>query len=306
MNKIPLIVIMGPTGCGKTKLAIRLANVLSGEIVSADSMQIYKGMDIATAKPSLSQQAKIKHHLIDFVDSNQKFSVYDYTSMAHGIIMDIYKRGKVPLLVGGTGLYISSVIQNINFAESTHDQGIRDNLYNLLNEFGSKYLYKKLVSVDPISASNIHFNNAVKIIRALEIYYVTGKNMTYHNSKSKLNDSPYKVSIICISYMDRSKLYKKINDRVDKMIKSGLIGEAEQFYKTEYSQTSSQAIGYKELLNYFSGEKSLYECIENIKRSTRRYAKRQLTWFNKMDNVNWVYLDKKPKISHILKNGKKL
>lgn len=290
--KIPLICIVGPTASGKTSLAIEIAKHYDCEIVSADSMQIYKGMDIATAKPTLSEQDGIKHHLIDFLDIDKTFSVAQYCDMAHGIIRDIYAKDKTPILVGGTGLYIDSLINNITFSDADSDEDLRKALYSEFESNGVESLLKMLYKIDPNTASRLEVEkNPKRIIRAIEVYKTTGITMSQHNANSRLNDSPYRVVKIGLTATDRQYLYDRINNRVDSMVQSGLIEEAKSFVNENMSSTSSMAIGYKELMPYLQGEAELETCIENLKMQTRRYAKRQLTWFNRDKNIHWFNID---------------
>ncbi len=290
--KIPLICIVGPTASGKTSLAIEIAKHYDCEIVSADSMQIYKGMDIATAKPTLAEQDGIKHHLIDFLDIDKTFSVAQYCDMAHGIIRDIYAEGKTPILVGGTGLYIDSLINNITFSDADSDEDLRKALYSEFESNGVESLLKTLYKIDPNTASRLEVEkNPKRIIRAIEVYKTTGITMSQHNANSRLNDSPYRVVKIGLTATDRQYLYDRINNRVDSMVQSGLIEEAKSFVNENMSSTSSMAIGYKELMPYLQGEAELETCIENLKMQTRRYAKRQLTWFNRDKNIHWFNID---------------
>ncbi|MBQ4129309.1 MAG: tRNA (adenosine(37)-N6)-dimethylallyltransferase MiaA [Ruminococcus sp.] len=291
-NKIQLVSIVGPTASGKTALSINLAKKFDGEIVSADSMQIYKGMDIATAKPSVKEQAGIKHHLIDFLEPQESFSVAQYCELAHAIIKDISDRGKLPILVGGTGLYVDSLINNITFSQCSNDEGLREELYSLYLENGVEYLIDMLSKFDSPMAEKLSVEKNVKrIIRAIEIYKVTGVTMTQHNLNSRNVESPYDVVKIGITATDRQFLYDRINRRVDLMIENGLVEEAKAALKLVFSNTSSMAIGHKELLPYFEGNATLEQCVENLKMQTRRYAKRQLTWFNKDKNINWFNID---------------
>lgn len=290
--KIPLICIVGPTASGKTSLAIEIAKHYDCEIVSADSMQIYKGMDIATAKPTLAEQDGIKHHLIDFLDIDKTFSVAQYCDMAHGIIRDIYAKSKTPILVGGTGLYIDSLINNITFSDADSDEDLRKALYSEFESNGVEPLLKTLYKIDPYTASRLEVEkNPKRIIRAIEVYKTTGITMSQHNANSRLNDSPYRVVKIGLTATDRQYLYDRINNRVDSMVQSGLIEEAKSFVNENMSSTSSMAIGYKELMPYLQGEAELETCIENLKMQTRRYAKRQLTWFNRDKNIHWFNID---------------
>ena len=291
MKKTKIIVVVGPTASGKTSLGIHLAQKLGGEVVSGDSMQIYKDMNIATAKPTEEEMQGVKHHLIGFVNPEDEYSVASFCSDAKRVVEDIASRGKTPVLVGGTGLYIDSFINNTEFFDNANSKTVRAELYKELNENGIEKLYNELLSVDSEAAKKIHPNNEVRVIRALEIYRLTGKNLTEQNKCSHENESPYKPLYIGISYKDREKLYERINKRVDLMYDTGLLEETKEFYKKHPSQTAVNAIGYKELKPYLDGEKTLEECLEHLKQSTRRYAKRQLTWFNRNEKINWVYPD---------------
>lgn len=291
-KKIPLISIVGPTASGKTSLSIALAKMFNGEIVSADSMQIYKGMDIATAKPTDEEKQGVIHHLMDFLDIDKDFSVAQYCNLAHAVIADIHNRGKLPVLVGGTGLYVDSLINNITFSQSESDEKLRKELYNKYTENGVEYLLDYLREFDPDCADKLSVEKNVKrIIRAIEVYKLTGVTMTEHNLNSRLVESPYKVVKIGLTATDRQFLYDRINKRVDFMVENGLVEEAKEFMSISHSKTSAVAIGHKELMPYFSGELSLDSCIENLKMQTRRYAKRQLTWFNRDKEINWFNID---------------
>ena len=290
-KKIPLVVICGPTASGKTALSLSLARYFDAEIVSADSMQIYKGMDIATAKPSESEMESVKHHMIGFVETNENYSVAEYAAKARDVIADIYGRGKIPFLVGGTGLYISSILDNIEFGKENYDNDIREALNKRLIAEGAEVLLKELSEFDQVSAQRIGTSNHRRLIRAIEIYKTTGRTMTSFIEESKLTPSPYNDVRLGITYLDRQKLYERINIRVDEMIKNGLIEEAEDVLKMGYNSTGAKAIGYKELEPYFRGIITLDEAVENLKRETRRYAKRQLTWFRRDEKIVWLYRD---------------
>lgn len=291
MDKTKVIVIVGPTASGKTALGIHIAKRFNGEIVSGDSMQIYENMDIATAKPTEEEMDGIKHHLIGFVKPTAEYSVASFCENARVAVNEITGKGKIPVLVGGTGLYIDSFINNITFFDNANSEKVRNELYKELEEFGIEKLYNELLSVDSEAAKKIHPNNEVRVIRALEIYRLTGETLTEQNKRSHDVESEYEPIYIGISYKDREKLYDRINKRVDIMMKNGLLEEAKEFYKNYASKTAVNAIGYKELKPFIDGEKTLEECLEKLKQSTRRYAKRQLTWFNRNEKINWVYPD---------------
>lgn len=291
MIKQPLLVIVGPTASGKTSLAIELAKKFDGEVISADSMQIYKGMDIATAKPTNDEMQGIPHHLISCINADKAFSVADYVLLAKEKISEVAKRGKLPILAGGTGLYINSLIDNIKFDDTNANFEIRNRLLNEANEYGNKYLLDKLSEIDPETAEVLHENNLTRIIRALEVYETTGEKISTHKANSKLEESPYNCCIIGLNYTDRDKLYERINQRVDEMVGNGLVDEAREVFDNLKLKTAHQAIGYKELIPYFQGESTLNECIDLLKQQTRRYAKRQLTWFRKDTRINWIEIN---------------
>jgi len=291
MDKIKVIVIVGPTASGKTALGIHIAKRFNGEVVSGDSMQIYENMDIATAKPTVEEMDGIKHHLIGFVNPESEYSVASFCEDAKNAVNEITEKGKIPVLVGGTGLYIDSFINNVTFFDNANSEKVRNELYKELEEYGIEKLYNELLSVDSEAAKKIHPNNEVRVIRALEIYRLTGETLTEQNKRSHDINSIYEPIFIGISYKDREKLYERINKRVDIMMENGLLEEAKEFYKSYASKTAVNAIGYKELKPFIDGEKSLNDCLEKLKQSTRRYAKRQLTWFNRNEKINWVYPD---------------
>jgi len=301
-GKIPLIVVAGPTASGKTKLAVELSKLYNGEVVSADSMQIYKGLSVSTAKPTEEEMQGIKHHLIDFLEPEQPFSVADYVKLARDCIDDIRSRGKLPVVCGGTGLYISSLVENISFDDSVGDQGIRGKLKSFADENGNHALWERLEQVDPDTAAAVHENNLTRVIRALEVYELTGIPLSIHKINSRSVPSPYDACIIGIGFEDRQVLYDRINARVDEMVKNGLVGECREFYECYSPTTAYQAIGYKELIPYFKGESSLEDAIDRIKLETRHYAKRQLTWFRRVDGICWVYADKIGEYKYFLKN----
>lgn len=292
MDKIPVIVVLGPTASGKTALAIELAKVYDGEIVSADSMQIYKGMDIATAKPSKKELSTVPHHLIGFVPPNKRFSVAEYVEAAGKVIFDIHNRDKLPILCGGTGLYINSLIDNIKFDDTAENFELRAKLFKVAQEKGNHYLWEMLKNVDEKAADKIHENNLTRVIRALEVYEISGKTISEAKEMSRSEPSPFKPYFIGLNFSNRQILYNRINERVDKMVESGLINEARDAYSEDcLMKTAHQAIGYKELVPYFEGMADLESCIDKIKQETRRYAKRQLTWFRRDTRINWINCD---------------
>lgn len=290
-KKIPVAAIVGPTASGKTALSVELAKRFNAEIVSADSMQIYKGMDIASAKPTADEMQGITHHLIDFLPSDEKYSVAKYVLDAKKVINEIHSRKKNVLLCGGTGLYVDSLLQNIVFEEQEDNTQIRAELKARRNEEGIEKLYSLLCEIDPESAQKLHINNEGRIIRALERYYLTGEKPSVLDIRSRQIPSEYDSLYICLDYKDRSVLYDRINRRVDLMIQNGLIEEAAEYYALKKDHTSSQAIGHKELIPFLDGSISLDEAVENLKKATRHYAKRQLTWFRRNKEMHYIYCD---------------
>ncbi len=292
MNKLPLIVVAGPTASGKTSLAIGLAKLVGGEIVSADSMQIYKYMDIGSAKPTVDERKQVKHHLIDFVEPDEDFSVADYTEAAHEVIRDILSRHKLPVMCGGTGLYINSVVDDVTFGETETDYALREELADYAKTHGNEAVLEMLKEIDPISAARLHPNNLRRIIRAIEFYRLTGTTISAHQEMTKQHEGRYAPIMFCIDY-DRQILYDRINKRVDIMLEEGLLDEVKGLMERGYTTAlnSMKAIGYKELIAYFNGGTSLDEAVELIKQSSRRYAKRQLTWFRRDKRIIWLDAD---------------
>lgn len=285
------IVVVGATASGKTALGVHIAKRFNGEVISADSMQIYKGMDIATAKPTTEEMDGVKHHLIDFVDIKNQYSVSNYCDDAKVIFDKVVENNKLPVIVGGTGLYIDSFLSNTKFLEAASSDTIRQELIVEAEKYGIDSLYEQLKVIDPDAAENIHPNNTVRVIRALEIYKTTGKTLTEQNKFSHTVESDIEPLYIGINYSDRENLYKRINLRVDLMLEASLLEEAKEFFKLNPSKTAFNAIGYKELKPFIDGDLSFDVCVENLKRETRRYAKRQITWFKRNKNINWVYAD---------------
>jgi len=286
MNKV--IVIAGPTASGKTDLAIKLAHEINGEIISADSMQIYRGMDIGTAKPTMEERQGIPHYLIDIVDPDEEYSVAHFQRDAKNCIKEILNRGKVPIVAGGTGLYINSLVYNISFSETTADWEYRKQLEEIARDKGPEELHRFLQKVDPVSAEKIHPNNIKRVIRALEVFKTTGKPISQHQLESRTEKPEYEFKIFGLE-MDRKILYERINKRVDKMMEMGLYEEVESLLE-KYSPdlVSLQGIGYKEIISAIKGEYSLEEAVEKIKLNTRHLAKRQITWFKKTENLRWI------------------
>ncbi|EQK39114.1 MULTISPECIES: tRNA (adenosine(37)-N6)-dimethylallyltransferase MiaA [Paraclostridium] len=290
MKKIPLVILTGPTAVGKTNLSIQLAKKMNMEIISADSMQIYKYMDVGSAKVTEDEMNGVKHYLIDEVTPDYSFSVSEFQERANDYINQIVKKGKLPLVTGGTGLYLNSLIYNMDFAKSDADNELREMLRVELEENGIDYMYEKLKSLDEEAANRIHKNNTKRVIRAIEVC-MSGKKMSDFSNDLKLNEK-YEPIIIVLN-RDREHLYRRINKRVDIMISQGLEDEVKTLLNMGYSSdlVSMQGIGYKEIIKYLNNEYTYEEAIEIIKRDSRRYAKRQLTWFRRYENAKWFDLD---------------
>jgi tRNA dimethylallyltransferase len=286
--KKPLVVITGPTAVGKTDISVLVAGQLGGEIVSADSMQIYKGMNIGTAKPTPSEMGGIRHHMIDVVEAWQDYSVAEYQRQARDCIEDIHRRGKLPIVVGGTGLYINAISYDLDFADTVSDQKLRTHLARMVQERGKEYLYEELKRVDPDTANRLHVNDTKRIIRALEVYYCSGRPMSAHYTGPRRQAS-YNLIIIGLK-MDREKLYERIEKRVDKMMEDGLVAEVKGLLAKGCTREmiSMQGLGYKEIIGYLEGEYTLKEAVGLLKRNTRRFAKRQFTWFRRDDRIFWI------------------
>ena len=305
-EQIPVVAVVGPTASGKSRLAVELAKWLNSEVVSADSMQIYQEMTIGTAKITPEEMEGVPHHMIDFLPVTSPFSVADYVSMAKTCLQEIHNRGKIPVLAGVTGLYVRSLLQNLDFSEGDHDLSLREELTELANREGVEPLMEELRRIDPESAERIEPNNLPRVIRAIELYRTTGKTMTQHLADSRRNPSPYQVCMIGLNYQDRSVLYDRINRRVDEMMARGLLEEARTLLQGEGGKTALQAIGYKELKPYFDGERSLEESVAFMKQATRRSAKRQLTWFRREEKLPWLYPDAYEDFRLLLEDAKEL
>lgn len=290
MDLIPLVVVVGPTASGKTRLAIDIAAKYGGEVVSADSMQIYKNMDIGTAKPTDEEMHGVRHHMIGVVEPSENYSVAQYVADAKKCIEDIYNRGSLTILAGGTGLYINSLVDNIKFGETTRDDSLRKQLSEIAEKQGGEALLKILHEFDPETADSLHQNNTGRIIRAIEVYKTTGITMTKMREKSRQTPQVYNLCMIGLNFADRDLLYKRINTRVDNMVDLGLACEVQNLLDSGISRdtTAMQAIGYKEIAAASFGKLSMQEAIEIVKRESRRYAKRQLTWFRRDKRINWV------------------
>ncbi|MBO5338810.1 MAG: tRNA (adenosine(37)-N6)-dimethylallyltransferase MiaA [Clostridia bacterium] len=296
-----IIAIVGPTAVGKTKLAIELAKKYNGEIISCDSMQIYRKMDIGTAKPTKEELASVPHHLIDIREPDENFSCADYQILAKNIINDIIKRGKTPIFCGGTGLYLDSVIEIPTFSETAKDDCYRCELEAFAKENGNEALHDLLKKIDPESAEAIHPNNQKRVIRALEIYKSTGKTKSELDKESKSIKPQYNSTVFFLNCKDRDLLYKRIEERVDVMLNEGLLNEARRLYEGGFlnaEYTSFGAIGYKEFIPYFDGTSSFEDCVDELKKATRHYAKRQLTWFSRHKNYHQIFIDECNAFSH--------
>ncbi|MBM6921344.1 tRNA (adenosine(37)-N6)-dimethylallyltransferase MiaA [Phocea massiliensis] len=290
MEKIPVLAVVGPTASGKTSLAIEIAKEYHGEVVSADSMQLYKEMQIATAKPTVDEMQGIPHHLLDFLAPDVSFSVAQYAALAHQTISEITARGHLPVMAGGTGLYVDAVLDDLIFAKIETDEQKRAELWAFVEAHGANALHERLREIDPESAARIHENNVGRIVRAVEVYELTGITMSEHQRNSRPKESRYRSLKIGINYKDRAVLYDRVNRRVDLMMEQGLLEEAVSV-RNRARKTAVQAIGYKELEPYFLQQEPLDVCIERLKQETRRYAKRQITWFSRDPNILWVYPD---------------
>ena len=283
MTKIPLIVVVGPTASGKSEYALKKAKEIGGEIISGDSMQIYRKMDIGTAKPSLDEMGEVPHHLIDVADISEVFSAARFVELASAAIEDIHSRGKMPIIAGGTGLYIDTLISGTELSATEDDPILRRELFAFAEEQGAIALHQRLKEVDPVSAEAIHPNNVKRVARALEIYIKTGETKSEADRKSRLKESIYDPYTVYIRPKERETLYQRIDKRVDKMFELGLEKEVRELYEIglENTPTASQAIGYKEFYPYFRGETDLESTKQAICLNTRHYAKRQMTWFNR-------------------------
>ena len=294
LKKHKIVAVVGPTASGKTALGVKIAKSLNGEVVSFDSMQIYNNMPIASAAPTVEETEGIEHHLVGFCDPSRRFSVADFIGLATDVIDDITTRQKMPILVGGTGLYIDSFVSGIEFSEEDSTE-VRKRLEALADQIGMEQMLERLRKVDYETAAKYHVNDRKRIIRALEIFELHGKPKSELDAESKLKGTRYDTVWIGITYRNRELLYDRINRRVDIMLKNGLLDEAKKAFLSG-GQTSVQAIGHKEFFPYFKGEITLEEAVENLKTETRRYAKRQMTWFRRNSEINWIYADETPDV----------
>ena len=292
MSKTKAVFVVGPTAAGKTAIGIEIAKRFDGEVVSADSMQIYRGLHIASAAPDDEEKQGIKHHLIEFLPPDKIFSVAEYVDIARQTIFEIAGRRKLPVIVGGTGLYINSLIDHIQFSDEESDPKRRKELEAQMDEYGPQGMLNRLREFDPVAAERLHPNNRRRIIRAFEVYYATGKTLTEQIALSKTSPSPYDAVMIGITFRDREKLYERIGHRVDLMIEKGLLDEAKATMALSVLGTgAAQAIGHKELQRYLRGECSLDSAVDELKKQTRHYAKRQMTWFLRDERIRWIYGD---------------
>ena len=287
--KKPLVILTGPTAVGKTALSIQLAKDIGGEIISADSMQVYKGMDIGSAKIKTEEMQGVPHFLIDELQPDEEFHVVRFQQLAKKYLKQIWERGHIPVIVGGTGFYIQALLYDIDFTENECDAVYRHELEQLAKEKGADYLHRKLADVDPKSAEDIHANNVKRVIRALEFYHETGQKISEHNEQERQKSSPYNFAYFVLND-DRSKLYQRIDQRIDIMLKDGLVEEVKALKEKGYTRdmVSMQGLGYKEILDYLDGEISMDEAVYRIKRDTRHFAKRQITWFKRERDVIWL------------------
>ena len=300
--KPQVLVITGPTATGKTKLAVMAAKAINGEVVGADSMQIYKYMDIGTAKPTLDEMDGIPHHMIDVCSPFEDYSVSRYVEEAAKCCEDILSRGKTPIITGGTGLYIESLLSGRDFAPGIAGNEIREELIAEYDTIGGEAMLRKLAEIDPYSGSKLHANDKKRIVRALEVYLTTGKTITQHNEETQTIPPRYTSRTIALTFKDRAKLYDRIDRRVDMMLEMGLMDEIQKLLSMGFSETSTamQAIGYKEIISAGKGECTLEEGIEAVKRESRRYAKRQLSWLRRDKSITWIEWDDEPDFNEAL------
>jgi len=292
MEQIRLLAVVGPTASGKTAVGVDLAKAFGGEVVSADSMQIYRALSVSTARPTETEMQGVPHHLVGFVDPDEPYSVARYLADARRAIDEIVSRGRLPILVGGTGLYVSSLLDGLRFAEEERDPALRAALYAEAKRAGNAAMLARLAAIDPDYAATLHPNNLGRVLRAIELYESTGVTMTEQRRRSREVPSAFSPLMIGLDFAERSALYARIDRRVDAMVRAGLIEEARAFYEVwPDPQTAAQAIGCKELLPYLRGESELAPCLDRLRRETRRYAKRQRTWFRRDGRVRWFFVD---------------
>lgn len=291
-SKIPAIALVGPTASGKTALAVEIAGRVNGEIVSADSMQIFKNMPIASAVPTIEDRKGVEHYLLEELQPDSTFSVSDFVGQATERCLIINRKGKMPIVAGGTGLYVDALINNFSFADAAPDRKLRAHLEREYDNIGGEAMLCKLQEIDKITADRLHPNDKKRIVRAFEIYHSSGSTLTRQNELSRKNPSPFEFLCIGLTFEDREKLYDRINKRVDIMLECGLEDEARRAFEQNSTGTGTQAIGHKEFFEYFKGNQSFEQAVECIKMQTRRLAKRQLTWFKAKPYINWIYVDR--------------
>ena len=292
LSKPRVVAVGGPTASGKTALSVALARAFDGEIINADSMQIYKNLDVGTAKPSAEERQGIPHYLLDFLPPETPYSVADFTAAADPLIRDITARGRLPLVVGGTGLYITSLLSGMAFAPEKTDPAIRARLQARADTEGGAALYAELQRIDPDYAAQVHPNNLPRVIRALELFEAAGRRMSDQRREARPAEAPYHALCLCLTCRDRNVLYRRIDLRVSRMVDAGILQEAEWVWRNRDTfRTAAQAIGYKEYFPYFEGTQTQAECTEKLKQATRNYAKRQLTWFRNQNDAVWLYVD---------------
>ncbi len=287
----PLVVVGGVTASGKTALGIRLCGRFLGEVISADSMQIYQGMEIATAAPTGEERAAATHHLVGFLSPSEPFSVADWTALARPLIARLQKEGKLPVVVGGTGLYLSALMDNLDFEGFSGDPALRERLERRAQQEGGEALYGELCRVDPALAEKLHPHNLGRVIRALEVYEATGEAMSVHQQRARERGACYRICLLALGYADREQMRRRIDQRIERMVENGLIEEARRFYQAYPGRTAAAAIGYKELLPYLRGEEPLEESVARLKIRTYQYAKRQLTWLKRDSRCRWLMAD---------------
>lgn len=306
MEKQRVLAVVGPTASGKTALGVSLAEALNGEVISADSMQIYEGLDIATAKPLPEEMHGIPHHLIGIIPRTQAFSVAEYVELASRKIDEVAERGKLPILVGGTGLYIDSLLGGMQFGEGESNPAVRERLTKEAEQHGREEMHRRLAEKDPEAAASIHPNNLVRVIRALEVCEISGKTFTECKAQNAAHPSRYDATIIGLDYTDRNVLYERINRRVDRMVELGLLEEVRAVWEQGGGRTAAGAIGYKELIPWLEGNAELADCLDVVRQETRRYAKRQLTWFRRNVQILWIKLCENDEVFEISEKAKKM
>ena len=303
MKLKPLVILAGATAVGKTDLSIQLAKTINGEIISADSMQVYRGFDIGTAKVKKDEMQGIPHYLIDELDPEEEFNVFEFKKRADQAIREILRKGKIPIIVGGTGFYIQSVLYDIEFSEENPDKSYRHNLENLANEYGPEYLHEMLHKIDPAAANEIHFNNVKRVIRALEFYHETGGQISEHNAQQQKKEAAYNFAYFVLN-RERAIIYERIEKRIDQMLDEGLVNEVERLLKQGISKNSlaMQGLGYKEIVQYLDHKISYEEAVDLLKKSTRHFAKRQITWFKREKETIWMNYEDYSNTDEMMKN----